>query len=347
MTTMTSAGRPADAAGVERLAVARNAVRGAMRASLDRLDARMRLVCGYHLGLWDANGHAAAGGGKGLRPELLLRTTRAVGADPCSVVPAALAVELVHNFSLLHDDVMDGDTVRRHRPTVWSVYGVSTAILAGDALLGLAEEVLAGSRSPNVGVAVQALSATTRRLIAGQVADLAFETRDEVGLQECLQMEADKTGALLACACSLGPVVADAPSAVATLLAEFGEHLGVAFQLDDDLLGIWGEPSVTGKPVLSDLRAGKKSAPVVAALTSGTDAGRCLARLYAHPAKLGEDGLAQAAQLVEAAGGRAWTQRRAAEELDAALATLARAVPDPGLAEPLHDLAHRLVGRDR
>jgi geranylgeranyl diphosphate synthase type I len=334
------------AVATDALALARSQVRSGLRDFLDRLDPRTRLVCGYHLGLCDAEGRPADAAGKGVRPELVLLTTRAVGADPCTAVPAAVAVELLHNFSLVHDDVMDGDTRRRHRPTVWSVFGVSTAILAGDALLGLAEEVLAGARSPNVGVAVRALSATTRRLIAGQVADLAFEERDDVDLEECLRMEADKTGALLACACSLGPVLADAPAALATALADFGERVGVAFQLQDDLLGIWGEPAVTGKPVLSDLRARKKSAPVVAALTSGTAAGERLGRLYAQPEALSEEELVQAAGLVEAAGGRNWALRRATAELDAALALLAERVPDPALAEPLCDLAHRLAGRD-
>ncbi|HEY3535622.1 MAG TPA: polyprenyl synthetase family protein [Pedococcus sp.] len=334
------------AVATDALALARSEVRSGLRHCLDRLDPRMRLVCGYHLGLWDAEGRPTEGGGKGVRPELVLLTTRAVGADPCTAVPAAVAVELVHNFSLVHDDVMDGDTRRRHQPTVWSVFGVSTAILAGDALLGLAEEVLAGARSPNVGVAVRALSATARRLIAGQVADLAFEERHDVDLAECLRMEADKTGALLACACSLGPVLADAPAALATALADFGERVGVAFQLQDDLLGVWGEPAVTGKPVLSDLRARKKSAPVVAALTSGTTAGVRLGRLYAQPGALSEEDLVEAASLVEAAGGRDWALHRATEELDAALGVLAESVPDPTLADPLRDLAHRLAGRD-
>jgi geranylgeranyl diphosphate synthase, type I len=328
------------------LDTARSRVRSGLRDCLDRLDPRMRLVCGYHLGLWDADGRPAHGGGKGVRPELALLTTRAVGADPCTAVHAAVAVELVHNFSLVHDDVMDGDTRRRHQPTVWSVFGVSAAILAGDALLGLAEEVLAGARSPNIGFAVRALSATSRRLIAGQVADLAFEERDDVDLAECLRMEADKTGALLACACSLGPVLADAPAGLATALADFGERVGVAFQLRDDLLGIWGEPAATGKPVLSDLRARKKSAPVVAALTSGTTAGARLGQLYAKPEALSEAELVAAAGLVEAAGGRDWALRRATDELDAARDVLAEAVPDPNLAEPLCDLAHRLAGRD-
>ncbi|EWT07892.1 dimethylallyltranstransferase [Intrasporangium chromatireducens Q5-1] len=326
--------------------IAREATREALHASIERLDPRMRHVCGYHLGLWDADGVPTGLSGKGVRPELVLISTAATNRDPLSAVPAAVAVELVHNFSLVHDDVMDGDESRRHRPTVWAAFGLSTALLAGDALLALAGEVLAEAPSPTVGYAVQALSATTRRLIAGQAADLAFETRPDVALEECLRMEADKTGALLACACSIGPMLADAPACSAAALAEFGERVGIAFQLDDDLLGIWGATERTGKPVLSDLRSRKKSAPIVAALTSGTAAGAALRALYRQEAPLDEDELARAAELVEEAGGRTWAERRAAAELDAALRLLAEAFPDPHRAAPLAAMATRLAGRD-
>lgn len=318
-----------------------------LRASLTRLDPHMRHVCGYHLGYWDAAGAPTSLQGKGVRPELVMLSTLATHRDPVAAMPAAAAVELVHNFSLVHDDVMDGDEQRRHRPTVWSLFGLPTAILAGDAMLALAGEVLAAAPSPTVGYAVQALTATTRRLIAGQTTDLLLEDQTAVSIDECLRMEADKTGALLACACSIGPMLTDAPSRLVSALAEFGEHVGIAFQLDDDLLGIWGTPERTGKPVLSDLRSRKKSAPVVAALTSGTPAGAALGALYEQPTPLDEAQLAKAATLVEAAGGRAWATRRAAEELDRALAVLHGAFPDPADSAPLAALAGRLAGRDR
>jgi geranylgeranyl diphosphate synthase type I len=242
---------------------------------------------------------------------------------------------------------MDGDERRRHRPTVWAAFGLSTAILAGDAMLALAAEVLAEAPSPTVGYAVQALTATTRRLIAGQTADLAFESLDHVTPEECLRMEADKTGALLACSCSIGAMLADAPARAADALAEFGERVGLAFQLGDDLLGIWGAPERTGKPVLSDLRSRKKTAPVVAALTSGTTAATALQALYRQESPLDEDELCKAATLVEEAGGRQWAEQRAAAELDMALTVLADAFPSSEPAAPLADLATRLAGRDR
>jgi geranylgeranyl diphosphate synthase, type I len=210
---------------------------------------------------------------------------------------------------------MDGDTERRHRPTAWTVFGVGAAILAGDALLQLAHDLLLEGPAPQGLWASRCLSAAVQRLIAGQGADLAFERRDDVTLEQCRQMAADKTAALMACACSIGAIYVGAP-AVAMGLAEFGAHVGLAFQLTDDLLGIWGAPEVTGKPVMSDLRARKKSLPVVAALTSETASAKELAELLATPEPLTEEQLAHAAGLVEEAGGRKWAE----SEADAALA---------------------------
>ncbi len=294
-----------------------------LRAALDRLPASTRRACGYHLGFWDAHGGGNAAPGKGVRPALALLSARACGAPAERGLPAAVACELVHNFSLLHDDVVDGDTQRRHRPTVWAQFGTPTAILAGDAMLALANEVLAEAPAPTVAWAVRCLNAATRRMIAGQTADVAFESADEVSLAECLAMAGDKTAALLACSASLGAVLADAPAALALGLADYGTHLGMAFQLTDDLLGIWGTTSRTGKPVWSDLRARKRSVPVVAALTSGTAAGDELTTLYARSDDLDEPELRRAASLVEAAGGRRWTEQEAARESAASLAALA------------------------
>lgn len=328
------------------LGASRRLTEAPLRDALDRLDRSTRQVCGYHLGLWDTDGSSAAGPGKGVRPALALLSARAASAPVEDAVPAAVACELIHNFSLLHDDVMDGDFERRHRTTAWKVFGSSSAILAGDALQALACEVLAEASTPTSAWAVRCLTATTRRLIAGQSADLAFETRDDVTLTECLQMANDKTGALLACSASLGAVLVDGPAKLALGLADYGGHLGLAFQLVDDLLGIWGEPERTGKPVLSDLRAQKKSVPVVAALESGTSAGARLAELYGRPHALTEHELARAAALVEEAGGRSWTQKAADEEMAAALTSLdSLDLPDDVAAE-LTELAHLLGRRD-
>jgi geranylgeranyl diphosphate synthase type I len=243
-------------------------------------------------------------------------------------------VELVHNFSLLHDDIMDGDTERRHRPTAWTVFGVGAAILAGDAMLALAQDILLEDGAPQGLWAARCLSAAVQRLIAGQGADLAFERRGEVALAECLTMAGDKTAALMACACSIGAIGVGAAPELAMGLAGFGAHAGLAFQLTDDLLGIWGAPEVTGKPVRSDLRARKKSLPVVAALTSGSAAAGRLASLLGKPDALSEDDLALAAALVEEAGGKSWTENEAATQLAAAHTCLTQTpMPDEVRAE--------------
>jgi geranylgeranyl diphosphate synthase type I len=249
-------------------------------------------------------------------------------------VPAAVAVELVHNFSLLHDDIMDGDTERRHRPTAWTVFGIGSAILAGDALLALAQDMLFEDNGPQGPWAARCLSAAVQRLIAGQGADLAFEKRSDVTLNECLEMAGDKTAALMACACSIGAIHIGAPPALAMGLAGFGAHVGLAFQLTDDLLGIWGAPEVTGKPVRSDLRARKKSLPIVAALGSGTPQGEELAELLARTEPLSEEDLVHAADLVVAAGGRSWAESEADTQLTSASKCLAEAdLPDDVRAE--------------
>jgi len=330
-------------AGVE---TARDLVGPALAAAVDRLSPDVRKVAAYHLGLagpegappGPADGARPGGGarggrgtrgrppgaGKALRPALTLLSARAANAAPERGVPAAVAVELVHNFSLLHDDIMDGDTERRHRPTAWTVYGTGAAILAGDAMLALAQDILLEDTAAPQGVwAARALSAAVQRLIAGQGADLAFEQRDDVSLAECLTMAGDKTAALMACACSIGSIHVGAPPQLAMGLAAFGAHAGLAFQLTDDLLGIWGAPEVTGKPVRSDLRARKKSLPVVAALTAGAAESGELAALLARDGALSEDDLVLAAGLVEAAGGKTWTENEAGTQLAAAHQCLA------------------------
>jgi geranylgeranyl diphosphate synthase type I len=307
------------------VAAARDLTGPAIAAAVGRLSPEVRIVAAYHLGLADAEGNPAGQGaaGKALRPALALLSARAAGSAPERAVSAAAAVEFVHNFSLLHDDIMDGDTERRHQPTAWTVFGVGAAILAGDALLALAQDLLLEGPAPQGLWASRCLSAAVQRLIAGQGADLAFERRDDVTLAECLEMAGDKTAALMACACSIGAIYVGAPPAVAMGLAGFGAHVGLAFQLTDDLLGIWGAPERTGKPVRADLRARKKSLPVVAALTSETAAAARLREMLARAEPLSEGDLLRAADLVVEAGGKSWAEAEADVQLASAAKCLA------------------------
>jgi len=253
-------------------------------------------------------------------------------------------VQFVHDFSLLHDDVLDGDVERRHRPTAWKLFGVPAAILAGDALLTLAVEVLQPAASP---AAIDSVTLAVQDLIAGQSADLEFERRRDVTLPECIDMANGKTSALMRCAASIGAILAGAPPERVELLARFGMHLGLAFQLVDDLLGIWGAPEVTGKAVLADLKVRKKSLPVVAALTSGTAAGEELAARYLVEGTPSDEELPEFARLIEQAGGLAWAEAEADRQVRAAGENLDAVGAPADVREALWQITHFVTERDR
>jgi len=343
MSTDTIAeGRPAK----EILAGARTAVEPALRRAVDGLPASLAHVVGYHLGWWDEQGRPVDAGGKTLRPALVLLAAEAVGGDAADAVPAAVAVELVHNFTLLHDDVIDGDAERRHRPTAWRAFGSAAAILAGDALITQAMELLGtgGDRVARQGTRL--LGQATQEVMGGQSDDVAFESRDDVAIGEVVAMAEAKTSALIRVSCELGALYGGGDPDRVARLADYGAAIGLAFQHVDDLLGIWGDPAATGKPVHSDLYSRKKTLPVVAALSSGTAAARELAALYGGTAPLTEAEAARAAELVDRAGGRARSRAQAGELVGRARDHLADARPDPRAAAELDALARLITHRD-
>ena len=329
------------------LADARRLVDPVLRAAVDTLPGAMRLISGYHLGWLDAAGSPTGQGvGKVVRPALVLAAADAFGgrAEPC--VNAAAAMELVHNFTLLHDDVMDNDATRRHRPTAWTVFGIPDAILAGDAMHGLAVRLLAEDRHPAAARAAGRLASCVIELCEGQHADCSFETRTDVSVAECLAMAQGKTGALLGCACALGALYAGAEEPVVAAMDAFGRQVGLAFQLIDDLIGIWGDPAVTGKQTGADLVARKKSLPVVAALTSGTTAGADLAELYFGDRPMNAEDVHRASWWIEQAGGREWARTQADQRIADALHQLDHAVPDRERARDLLVLTDLVTRRD-
>ncbi|AUG81232.1 dimethylallyltranstransferase [Kitasatospora sp. MMS16-BH015] len=341
----------------ELLAQARALCTPALRSAVARLAAPMDTVGAYHFGWIDRDGNPVAGdGGKAVRPALALLSARAAGASFEAGVPGGVSVELVHNFSLLHDDLMDGDETRRHRATAWTVFGPAQAILVGDALATLGTEVLldaavtGGATATDAARAVRLITTATRKLIDGQAMDVAFEQRDTVTVEECLTMEGGKTGALLAAAAAIGAVLAGADDRVSDALQRYGHHLGLAFQAVDDLLGIWGATEVTGKPHWGDLRQRKKSLPVAAALAEGGAASRTLAEQLADPRGRGEESepqLAARAALIEQAGGRAWTQDEARRQHKTALAALDEVPMSDEVREHFVALAEFVVVRER
>lgn len=331
----------------EVLARVREPIQHALRAAVGGIeDDRMRLIASYQLGWCDRAGTPVPfQGGKGLRPTLAVLSAQAGRGTLDDGLAGAVAVELVHNFSLLHDDVMDRDLERHHRPTGWAVFGEGQAILAGNAMLTCALQVLAddGERGRR---ALPAMLAATQRLISGQSDDLHFEGATAITVDDVLNMEAGKTAALLACSASIGALAAGAPAATVSALSGFGHELGMAFQLVDDILGITGDPAVTGKSASSDVRAGKRSAPVVAALAAGAEASRRLADLLAGGAPSTDEDVVLATKLIEEAGGIDWAAREADAHLGRALEQLEILPAPQHVVADLVALARYVVDRD-
>ncbi|MEU4659859.1 polyprenyl synthetase family protein [Streptomyces sp. NPDC023723] len=340
---------PSPVSGFPRLDWVDEALLPALREAVRTLPAAERRVAAYHRGWCEADGApraAVAGGGKAVRPALTLLSALAMGAAPAVAVPGAVAVELVHDFTLLHDDVIDGDALRRHRPAAWSLFGTPAAVLTGDALLVTALRALADVPPGQAAAAVQELVGTLLELVEGQSRDVAFEKAPEVTVADYLAMAAGKTGALMGCACALGGMLAGADPARVGGLREFGRGLGVAFQCADDILGIWGRSARSGKPVGADLAAGKKTLPVVAALAAPGPAAARLRDLYRAPRPLRAADIDLARHLIEEAGGRQAAEDEARRQRSAALHALSRTRPAPAACRQLHDIARATTHRE-
>ncbi len=259
---------PPDRERVERvLSRFRDGVVGAMRAALDRPGVRHIGLMRYHLGWQDAEGRKTPpSGGKMIRPALCLLSCEAVGGDAARAMPAAAALELLHNFTLIHDDIEDSSDTRRGRETLWRVAGLPQALNVGDGMFVLAQRTLLGMADAGVPAdrvidAARTLDDACVALCEGQHADIEFEQRAEVSLAEYEAMIAGKTAALLGASMAIGAIAGGADAATVEAMGECGRLLGLAFQVQDDVLGIWGESAVTGKPVADDIRSRKKSFP--------------------------------------------------------------------------------------
>ncbi len=255
------------------------AYRGEIEGGLShelRGDAPLRSLLRYHIGLEDEHGMPTSATGKLLRPSLVLFVAEQLGASLEAALPSAVGIELIHGFSLIHDDIQDRDRIRRGRPAVWTICGIEQAINAGDLMHTLAISAALGS-SPS---AADCLIRATQEMIEGQCRDLEFERR-EVTADDYLMMIDRKTGALLRCAFELGGIAAGVNGHVHTDLAGLGRAVGRAFQIRDDLLGIWGKDDVLGKTTGSDIRRRKKTLPVILLFehTEGEDRA-ALQRLY-------------------------------------------------------------------
>jgi geranylgeranyl diphosphate synthase type I len=302
----------------------------------------------YHLGWADATfAPAHVDAGKRIRPLLCLLATQASGGDWRQALPAAVALEFSHNFSLIHDDIEDASPLRRGRPTVWKLWGIPQAVNVGDALYTLAhlEMKKLAERGVRPEVALACLGVLDRDCLAlsrGQYLDLSFEQRERVSVDEYLAMIAAKTAALAAASTEIGARVGGAPAERVAHYRDFGHHLGLAFQIQDDILGIWGDEHVTGKSVSSDIRTRKKSLPVV----YGLERSAPLRKLYAAGA-LSDAQVAEAVQVLDAAGARGYAQEQARAYSHAAVQSLEAAEPQGEAGEALFELTRQLIGRAR
>ena len=304
----------------------------------------------YHLGWLDQSFcDTDAYRGKKLRPLLCLLGCEAAGGDWHTALPAAAALELVHNFSLIHDDIEDNSPTRRGRPTVWAIWGLPHGINVGDGMLMLARLALARlDRSVVEALTILAagvlLDTTCLTLCQGQYLDMAFEGRTDVTEDSYLEMIGAKTAALIAASTELGALLAGAADRTEQY-REFGWQLGLAFQMVDDILGIWGDPQKTGKPTASDIRSRKMTLPVIYALHS-SEASSELTHLY-QQAQLSDKQVKRAIAILESAGARDYVRGLAAKHEAKAQAALDASGARGPAAQHLRELATSLTFRHK
>lgn len=316
-------------------------------AALDLYD-----ILRYHLGWLDEQLRPVdrTSGGKLLRPALCLLCADAFGGSHHQALPAAAAVELLHNFSLIHDDIEDRGRERHGRPTVWARWGEPRAVNAGDAMLILSELALLrapahGADPANVLEAVSLLNQCCLALAEGQHLDLTWEGNLSISRDQYFQVISRKTAALLGCSAQIGVLCAGGRGEPADHYREFGTFLGLGFQIQDDVLGIWGDPKVTGKPAAADVYGHKVTLPVIEALARATsEVARFIASVYRSPAPTPADVTAVVDQLT-ALGVREIAEAEAAAQISRALVALDAAAPLPEAAADLRVLAQALSGR--
>ena len=328
----------------------RQAVNAEMKAVLNATEAQPDLFHGmlhYHMGWRDEQLQPAdVNAGKQIRPVICLLACQAAGGDWQQAVPAAAAIELLHNFSLIHDDIEDASPTRRGRKTLWTIWGMEQAINAGDAMFAMAH--LALNRLVDRGVAAETAVHALRRfdetcvaLTQGQHADMHFETQDSVSVDEYLAMITGKTAVLLSLCTELGALIAGQNANTVQHYAQFGRNLGLAFQVIDDILGIWGDEAVIGKSAATDILTKKKTLPVL----YGLGQNGALRQLYQQDSP-DEAFVQQAIQILNSTGARDDATERATYYSETALGHLEEAQPTGSASVALRQLSAMLLQRD-
>jgi geranylgeranyl diphosphate synthase type I len=299
----------------------------------------------YHMG-WTGEGAGPEATGKRIRPLMVLLTTAASGGDWNKALPAAAAVELVHNFSLVHDDIQDNSPKRRGRDTAWVKWGAPMAINAGDALFVISNQAIIDLKNNYpaeiVLHAAEILHNTCLDLTRGQFMDMSYEERTDLTTDDYWPMIAGKTAALLSACCHIGAVLSGADEAKQDAYRSFGQYLGLAFQVQDDILGIWGNEAVTGKSVASDLVEGKNSLPVLAGLSANKKFAERWRQGPVHAYEVEE-----LAKLLATEGGYETAHEASRQMTDLALLNLREADPQGDAGDALFELSEKLLKREQ
>jgi len=299
----------------------------------------------YHMG-WTGEGAGPEATGKRIRPTLVLLSAAASGGDWQQALPAAAAVELVHNFSLVHDDIQDNSPKRRGRDTAWVKWGAPLAINVGDALFVMSNQAIidlkANYPAEVVVRAAEILHNTCLDLTRGQFLDMSYEERNDLAVADYWPMIAGKTAALLAACCQIGALLGGADESLQETYRSFGHYLGLAFQVQDDILGIWGDETVTGKSAASDLVEGKNSLPVLIGLGKR---GKFSDRWSQGPIQ--QDEVEELARVLASEGGYGEAKEASIQMTDMAINSLREADPQGEAGEALFELTNRLLNRNQ
>jgi len=300
--------------------------------------------------LYDASRHLIKAGGKRLRPYLTVKTCEAVGGDPAEAVPYAAALEVLHNFTLVHDDVMDHDDFRRGHPTVHKVYGVPMAILAGDLLFAKVYDIVAKHAPRNMRPAdivrcFDKITEATLILCQGQALDMEFPDAKDVSEDEYISMVSAKTSALFKACAGVGAIVGGAPDAHVEALGKFAWDAGIAFQIIDDVLGLTADEEKLGKPVGSDVREGKKTLIVIHALAHAKKKQKDILLRALGVEDADDDAISKAVESLSASGSIQYAKDTAKRYMDSAYTMLDR-LPDSDAKNDLRALVDYFVNRE-
>ena len=321
----------------------RNELEAVIHLAGDHATPVLKEMISYQMG-WSGEGAGEKAEGKQIRPLLALLSCQAAGGEWENALPAASAVELIHNFSLIHDDIEDNGEVRRGRPTVWKIWGKAQAINTGDAMFALANlALLRLEETTSLEITLEAarlFHQTCLRLTQGQHLDMAFEEQEDVLLEEYWKMVGGKTAALLAFSLEVGALSAGAASEIQSAYRDFGTYLGKAFQVQDDILGIWGAEEQVGKSTTGDLVTRKKTLPVLYGLSQKKGFHQAWTSEEITP----ENAPALSELLLEE-GGLAYAQSEADRLTGQALGALEAAKPEGEAGVILAELSEKLLKR--